>query len=119
MLIEINCLISSNCKKKREFSWFCDFTGETSNISRNFSVIKVEMQIKAFGHFFDGQFVGIAIGVYDILFMIYSLFFDIRILEVNDAVSIVVITIITLGIIALSFLLIQGFLKVLYTRMFI
>ena len=71
------------------------------------------MQIKAFGQFFDGQSIGIAIGVYDIIFMIYSLFFDIEILEVNNPTTIVLITIITLGVIALSLLLIHGFLKVL------
>ena len=70
------------------------------------------MQIKAFGQFFDGQFIGIAIGIYEILFMIYSLFFDIDILEVNEPVVVVAITIFTLGIIGLSLLLIHGFLKV-------
>lgn len=76
------------------------------------------MQIKAFGQFFDGQFIGIAIGVYDIIFMLYSLFFDINVLEIYNPEEIVFISIITLFVIWLSFMLIQGFLKVL-TKCFI
>ena len=73
---------------------------------------KIQMELKNVSYWVEGQAVGIAIGVYHMLYMVYSLFFDQEIFQQTDIGVIIGIAAFSILGITMTCVMIYGFVYV-------